>query len=91
MSKRRKVIGVTTIDSALRNLSRAENAAALMLASKIVCGQLEVLIRFAAASNRMRDARRFSKMSNEIADLTYALAARPAPANATRRKGEING
>jgi hypothetical protein len=55
-------------------LADAENKAAILLASKIACGQIEVLLRFATAAKSLKDARRFSKMIHDISEISNFLA-----------------
>lgn len=79
------------VEGALRNMARAENAATILLASRIARGQLEIMLHFAAAFGRIRDARRVSKMINEISDLSQALTPAPATVEAVKRKDKADG
>lgn len=75
MSQGRATEPNVALDRALRGMAQDANASAIVLSSRIACGQLEVLLRFAAAADRVRDARRFSKMIDEISQMSRALAA----------------
>jgi hypothetical protein len=89
MTRRRAVEPNVALERALRGMAHEANAGAILLASRIACGQLEVLLRFAAAFDRVRDARRFSKMIDEISQMSRALA--PTGSGAAAPKERRNG
>lgn len=88
MSRRRANEPNVALERALHGMAQEANAGAIVLASRIACGQLEVLLRFAAAADHVRDARRFSKMIDEISQMSRALA--PTAEGAVARKERRN-